>query len=481
MGKILISWVATENDFIKDKSAENPNGPNSLLHKHFYTDYDYHLLLSSKKNTSDDTKYQFLVTYLRKEYKGHKIIERAMSINDVIDIKEISAKVNTLLLSNKEHSIDIFVSPGTPTMQVAWYLAHQTLGLKTRLFQMRRPEHSKNKESEQVWIELEKSDYTSSLIIRQESPQSLNEKQQNIVITQTLKKTYDKAKKIAEADCVSVLIGGETGSGKELLAKYIHDNSPRAKGTFVAINCSALSNELLESRLFGYEKGAFTGANERTTGLFHEADGGTIFLDEIGDITPYMQQCLLRALQPQKKEILRVGSRKPEIVDVRVISATNRNLYDMCNKKEFRPDLYYRLAVTDLYLPSLKEYTLKEKEEVFNFLWQKSKVKFNKKEPKIRLDIKKRILEYLFPGNIREMENLVDRIFAEAHDTVLLENLPDRILNPSKEHSLLLKDIELRHCRYVYEMCNKNLERTRIVLGITANTLKSKLKNYNIK
>jgi len=91
MGKILISWVATENDFIKDKSAENPNGPNSLLHKHFYTDYDYHLLLSSKKNTSDDTKYQFLVTYLRKEYKGHKIIERAMSINDVIDIKEISA------------------------------------------------------------------------------------------------------------------------------------------------------------------------------------------------------------------------------------------------------------------------------------------------------------------------------------------------------------------------------------------------------
>lgn len=476
MEKILISWIATENDFIKETGKPNLSGPNSLVHKNYYEveEYDYHLLLSSKKNTSDDTKYQFLVNYLRKEYKGHKIIERAMSINDVIDIKEISAKVNTLLLSNKEYNIDIFVSPGTPTMQVAWYLAHQTLGLKTRLFQMRRPEHSKNKESEQVWIELEKSDYTSSLIIRQETPQSLNDKQQNIVITQTLKKTYDKAKKIAEADCVSVLIGGETGSGKELLAKYIHDNSPRAKGTFVAINCSSLSNELLESRLFGYEKGAFTGANEKTLGLFHEADGGTIFLDEIGDITPYMQQCLLRALQ--QKEILRIGSRKPESINVRVISATNRNLYDMCYMGEFRPDLYYRLAVTDLCLPSLKEYSLKEKEDVFAFLWQKSKKKFNKKEPKLKLEIKKRILEYPFPGNIREMENLVDRIFAEAHDTVLLEHLPDRILKPKMQDSLRLKDVERNHIQKVYEMCNKNLKRTSAILDVSYNTIKSKLK-----
>lgn len=475
MAKILISWIATENDFIKETGKPNPSGPNSLVHKNYYEieDYNYHLLLCSQTNATIDTKYVFFVNHLRQTFKNHKIVEKAMSVNDIIDLEEISAKINTLLISNKEHDIDIFVSPGTPTMQVAWYLAHQTLGLRTRLFQTRRPQHSKNNESEQVWVKLKTSTYTSSLVIHQEK---INNpiKQHNKFISAALKSIYDKATKIATADNVTVLIGGETGTGKELLARHIHDNSPRANGKFIAINCSSMSDELLESRLFGYLKGSHSQALKDTKGLFHEADGGTIFLDEIGDITPYMQQCLLRVLQERK--ILRLGSLEPEDVNIRIISATNKNLYQMCSKKEFREDLYYRLAVTELYLPSLKEYKRNEKEELFNFLWQKSTKKFNKKEPKLNLSIKKRILEYSFLGNIREMENLIDRIFAEADDTVLLEHLPDRILNPTMQDSLRLEDVEKKHILMVYEMCNKNIKRSCEILDISYNTLKSKLK-----
>jgi len=471
MAKILISWMAFENDFIKGKGAVNPDGPTCSVHKLFFN-YDKHILLTSSKNSSDDTKYQYLVTHLRNTFKQHVIEEKGMAISDVISIEEITGKINPLLLGLREYEIDIFISPGTPTMQVAWYLANESLGINTNLFQLRKPEHSKTGKVEQEYVRTEKSSYTSSLIIKQETIDLLPD-YKNKLIVDLLKPIYGKAKKIAAADHISVLITGESGTGKEFLAEEIHEQSPRKKNKFIKVNCSALNDELLESRLFGYVKGAFTGATEHMKGLFHEADGGTIFLDEIGDVSPYLQQSLLRAIP--KGEILRVGSREVEKVDVRVITATNKNIYELCMNNKFRDDLYYRISVSELHLPSLKEYSFKEKELMFNYLWHKSKTKFNPLNTKLSAEIKRQILDYSFPGNIREMENIIDGIIAESGGEVKTEHLPKRISKPRIEYSLKLKDVEQNHIRMVYEMCEYNMTRTAKILGISYNKVKSKI------
>lgn len=470
MAKILISWMAFENDFLKGKGIINPDGPSSIIHKCFYN-YDYHLLLSSSKNETDDTRFQHLINYLHNTYKN-KIIGKALGINDVINLEEISGKINSLLINNKEHEMDIFISTGTPTMQVAWYLAHESLGIKTSLFQLRKPEHSKTGKYEQVWVKMEKSSYTSSLIIKQESLNQMTGYEDKLILN-SLEGIYRKAEKIAAADHVSVFINGETGTGKELLAKYIHDNSPRAKENFIAINCSALNDQLLESRLFGHIKGAFTGAIQNTIGLLQEGNGGTVFLDEIGDISPYLQQSLLRIFP--KGEILRVGSRKAEYVNVRIISATNKDLPEMCKEGKFRDDLYYRLTVSEIKLPPLRDYKTDEKEQMFEYFWNKGKIKYNKPIPRLESKIKKLILEYSFPGNIRELENLIEGIIAESESEVKIENLPQRIIKPRTENSLKLVDVEREHVNKVYKMFNQNMSKTAKVLGISVNTLKAKI------
>ncbi len=475
MAKILISWMALEHDFIKGKGSVNPDGPSSTVHKYFFN-YDYHLLLTSSKNVMDDARYQYLATHLRNTYR-HKIQERAMGISDVINLEEICGKIYPLLLSLKDHDLDIFISPGTPTMQVAWYLANESLGIKSNLFQLRRAEHTQTKKPEQIWVKMEKSSYTSSLIIRQGKLDSPIDAEENLIVD-SLKGIYKKAEKIAGTDHIRVLITGETGTGKEILAKYIHANSPRRNAKFERINCSAFGNELLESRLFGYMKGAFTGAIENTKGLFHELDGGTILLDEVGDITPYMQQTLLRVIE--SGEILRVGARETETVDVRVLAATNRNLLDLCRENKFRYDLYYRLAVTEIRLPALLDYKYKEKEQMFEYLWKRSKKEFNKKVPKLKTEIKKQILEYTFPGNIREMENIIDGLIAESDDEVKTEYLPERITLPNPEISMKLIDVENAHIKKILKMFPDNKQQVCNVLGITINTLKDRVRKNNL-
>ena len=471
MAKILISWVARTNDFIEKSDRVDPQGANMNVHHHYFDGYDYHLILSQYAKPTEDTFCERLTNALATIFPNHKVHSRGIKIHDVIDLNEILTKVTALLLEYSQHQIDIFISPGTPTMQVAWYLAHASLGLKTRLFQMRRAKHSKGGIPEQVWVDIEKSQTTASYIIQQHS---LDEKKSTTGFrSSAIDAIYSKAEKIAQGYPVSVLITGETGTGKELLAKYIHEHSPRKDNEFVVVNCSALGNELLESRLFGYEKGAFTGAQQKTDGLFHKANGGTIFLDEIGDITPYMQQTLLRTLQ--EKEVMRVGAVKAESVDVRVIAATNRDVYGMSMDKVFREDLYYRLAVAELHLPSLSEYKKLDRESLFNFLWKKAITKFNIKAPTLPKEIQKKILEYSFPGNIREMENLIDRIFAECEQVVTDENLPKRITQPAHNASWLLKDIEYEHIKRALAFCNGNVTRASKLIGVSYNTMRKKL------
>ncbi len=472
MGKILISWIAYENDFIKGKGTVNSDGPSCTVHKYFYLDYEYHLLLTASKSTEEDTKFQYLLNHLRNNY-NHRIEEKALDIRDIINVGEICGKINALLYSLNEYEIDIFISPGTPAMQVAWYFAHEKLKLETNLFQIRKAEQtlSKNK-PQQVWVDLDQSKIPTALLIREYHKNKKSDEQ--FKITKSLEPIYKLAEKVAATDKITVLILGDTGTGKEGLAEFIHNNSPRSKGRFIPINCAAIGDSLLESRLFGFAKGAFTGADKDTAGLFENASGGTIFLDEIGDISSYMQQSLLRVLQ--EKQIYRIGESISRPINVRVIAATNKDLVKLCSESKFRWDLYYRLSVVELTLPSLLERGSKEMEEILNFILQKKSLEYKTTLLKISSVVKKKILAYPFPGNIRELENLIERLYSTIEGEVTEESLPKKITTIERENSLKLADVEKEHIKKVYEMYGKNAAKAAKILDISPGTMNTKLK-----
>jgi transcriptional regulator with PAS, ATPase and Fis domain len=223
----------------------------------------------------------------------------------------------------------------------------------------------------------------------------------------------------------TVLIRGESGTGKELIAHAIHFASPRSKKSLVKVNCSAIPETLLESELFGHEKGAFTGAAQKRMGRFEEADGGSIFLDEIGDLAPSTQIKLLRILQ--EKEFQRLGSNLTLKTDVRVIAATHRDLEEAMKKGEFREDLYYRLNVISIYLPPLRE-----RKEDIPLLIDYFLKKYSKQNQKSISDISKEarniLLHYPYPGNVRELENLVERAVVLCRGVVITtQDLPFHI------------------------------------------------------
>lgn len=232
--------------------------------------------------------------------------------------------------------------------------------------------------------------------------------------------------KVARSEASTVLVQGESGTGKELVAKWIHYSSNRAEKPFIAINCAAVPATLLESELFGHEKGAFTDAKATKKGLFELADGGTVFLDEIGDMEMGMQAKLLRFLED--RSFRRIGGSRVFTVDVRIISATNKDLQNSIEEKTFRNDLYYRLQVIPIFLPSLRE----RKEDIiplathFISLYNKD---FNKKVQGIASMAERVMTDYSWPGNIRELKNVIERAIILGNDeTLLLENLPLEIV-----------------------------------------------------
>ncbi|MGE3261457.1 MAG: sigma-54-dependent transcriptional regulator [Bacteriovoracia bacterium] len=244
-----------------------------------------------------------------------------------------------------------------------------------------------------------------------------------------MKRLFTMIDKLARVD-TSVLVRGESGTGKELVAKAIHMNGPRKDERFVAINCSAIPEALIESEFFGHEKGAFTGADGRKIGKFQYADGGTLFLDEIGDISPALQVKLLRALQEQK--FTPVGSNREIEVSVRIIAATNRNLEEMIKKGEFREDLFYRLNVLPIFLPPLRE----RKDDILALV-QHFLDKFNgtygKKITGVNEEASGLLMKYNWPGNIRELENVMEHAFViESTQEITAASLPDSIRGLSR-------------------------------------------------
>lgn len=244
-----------------------------------------------------------------------------------------------------------------------------------------------------------------------------------------MKRIFSLIDKLARVD-TSVLVRGESGTGKELVARAIHMNGPRKDERFVAINCSAIPEALIESEFFGHEKGAFTGADSRKIGKFQFADGGTLFLDEIGDISASLQVKLLRALQEQK--FTPVGANREVEVNVRIIAATNRNLEEMIKRGDFREDLFYRLNVLPIFLPPLRE----RKEDVLalihHFL-EKFTALYGSKISGISDDAKDLLMKYNWPGNIRELENVMEHAFViESGSQISAASLPDAIRGLSR-------------------------------------------------
>ncbi len=307
--------------------------------------------------------------------------------------------------------------------------------------------------------------------------------------TKAMQEIFQLIKKVAFTS-TNILITGESGTGKELVARSIHRQGSRKNGPFVAVNCAAIPSELMESEMFGHEKGAFTGAHTRAIGKFEHSNGGTLFLDEISALRADLQAKLLRVLQ--EREIERIGSNKPIKVDMRVISATNSNLEDAVMRGKFRQDLYFRLNVIPISIPPLRE----RREDVSllaNHFLNKFNKAFNKKIPRFTEKAMSGLARYYWPGNIRELENLVERFVVLLPDNrpIDLEDIPIEILMDSGQNLedfklermglLRIREIiEKRIIVNVLEATKWNQTETAKILKINRNTLLQKAKQLGI-
>jgi DNA-binding NtrC family response regulator len=287
----------------------------------------------------------------------------------------------------------------------------------------------------------------------------------------------------------TVLIRGESGTGKEKVARAIHRSSPRKDDVFQAVNCAALNENLLESELFGHEKGSFTGASAQKRGLFETASGGTLFLDEIGDVSPSMQVKLLRALQ--EREVTRVGGTRPVPVDARVLAATNRDLEAMVKDGRFREDLYYRLNVIPINIPPLRE-RRDDIPPLVDFFIAKHAHEAGVRIRGITAEARKLILEYSWPGNVRQLESAIERAILLAEtDRLDVEDLPVEIRQAGEPQSnfmfklppegISFEDLERSLIVQAMEQSGWNITRAAKLLGLSFRTLQYRLEKFGIK
>lgn len=295
---------------------------------------------------------------------------------------------------------------------------------------------------------------------------------------------YKTVARVAESRS-TILIAGESGTGKELVARAIHFNSPRSSKSYVAVDCGSLAETLLESELFGHVRGAFTGAVTNKKGLFEEADNGTCFLDEVGDISLAMQAKLLRVIQ--EHEIKRVGGTETTKIDVRIIAATNKNLEELVAEKKFREDLFYRLNVVSIHLPPLRE-RLDDIPFLADHFLRKHAAENEKPVSRISAEVLDLLLRYQWPGNVRELENVIERaVTLSPHSLILPEDLPRRLrVEPSEisatslPSQVSLTELEKIYIKKVLEETGGNKKRAADILGIDRRTLYRMAARYGI-
>jgi len=360
------------------------------------------------------------------------------------------AAVDTAVLAMKEGAFDYLVKPFDPDeieLQIKKILAHKEVILENILLRKRLEEQTQYDE------------------IIGKSP--------------AMQEIFDLIDRVASSDS-TVLITGESGTGKELVAKAIHGNSSRCYMPFVAVNCGALPDSLLESELFGYEKGAFTGADHTKRGRFEMAQSGTILLDEIGDISLKTQVDLLRVLQ--QKEISPLGSESPIEVDVRILAATNRDLDASIKKGDFREDLFYRLNVISIHMPPLRE----RKEDIpllANAFVKQQCMKMNREIVKISPPALRQLMDYHWPGNVRELENIIERaLVIGAGKEILTDDLPfSRTDARVSDSPKSLKMMERAHILRILEQTEWNISKAAREMDIDRQTLYNKMNKYAIK
>jgi DNA-binding NtrC family response regulator len=305
--------------------------------------------------------------------------------------------------------------------------------------------------------------------------------------SEEIEKVFSLVDKVADTDS-TILIGGESGTGKELIARAIHLRSHRSNNPFVSINCGALPENLLESELFGHVKGSFTGAIRDKEGLFKVAQGGSFFLDEVGETSPTIQVKLLRVLQ--EREIIPVGGTNPIKVDVRLIAATNADLEKAVSQERFRTDLYYRLNVIPIHLPPLR----RRKDDIpllvthfLNKFNENLKAEARKGISKDAMDV---LINYNWPGNVRELENVIERaVILEESNEIQVEALPDKLRSRDTDPQQLITDraqvtleeLEREYLIKVLEDTNWQKKRASSILGINASTLYRKIQRYGLE
>jgi DNA-binding NtrC family response regulator len=303
--------------------------------------------------------------------------------------------------------------------------------------------------------------------------------------SKAMRDIFEMINRVSKTDA-TVLITGKTGTGKELVAKAIHQSSKRKDKPFVVVNSSAIPDTLLESELFGYVKGAFTGALRDKRGLFQEAHEGTLFLDEIGEIPPSTQVKLLRAIED--RIITPVGGTKGEKVDLRLIAATNHDLQEEVTRGAFRGDLYYRLRVMSIHIPELQE----RKEDIpllANHFLKKYNISLKKEVKTISNDTLSVLLDYDWPGNVRELEHAIERgVLLCDSDQILPQHLPLEIQFPEESHikraaeeGRSLEEVERKHITLILKKTGGHKEKTASILGIDRRTLYRKIKKYGIE
>jgi NtrC-family two-component system response regulator AlgB len=285
----------------------------------------------------------------------------------------------------------------------------------------------------------------------------------------------------AAASDATVLLTGESGTGKSLLARHIHQLSPRRNGPFVSVACTTLSEHLLESELFGHVRGAFTGAIKDKPGRLEAAEGGTVFLDEIGDLSLALQAKLLRFLQ--EKTFERVGGSETLLIDARIIAATNQDLEELVKEKRLREDLYYRLNVIELRLPPLRQRPAEIPVLAASFI-EAAAATHGKKALEMTPEASAALIAYSWPGNIRELRNVIERaVVLSRGDKITVNDLPDRILatpHPAGARNLTLEEMERRHIEFVLEQA-MTLEEAAEMLGINVATLWRKRRRYGLE
>jgi DNA-binding NtrC family response regulator len=296
--------------------------------------------------------------------------------------------------------------------------------------------------------------------------------------SEAMQEIFEMIAKVAPTDS-TVLITGESGTGKELIAKAIHANSPRCYKPFIAVSCAALPESILESELFGYEKGAFTGAEKTKRGRFELAHGGTLFLDEVGEMSLKTQVDLLRVLQD--RAITRLGGQELIQVDVRILAATNRDLKRAIQERTFREDLYYRLNVITIHVPPLRE----RKEDIpllVDAFIKKHSLAMNREQPKVSPSAMRLLMEYDWPGNVRELENVIERALVIGRGREITpDDLPFQKKEiPAERYPTSLKMVEKLHIERILRETGWNIRKAAKLLEIDRQTLYNKIKKYNI-